>query len=251
MKELIDKFSEHAKTYKKYRPKYPQALFDEIIALTKQMNTCWDCGTGNGQVAIELSKYFKKVYATDISQNQIDHAEKKENVIYKVERAESTSFNDSKFDLITVAQALHWFDFAAFNKEVKRVLKSGGIISVWGYGLLRVESPINKLIDEFYTDTLGTYWNEERKHVDNSYQSIKFDFEEIKLKQDKTININWNLLQLEGYFNSWSSVQNYKKKNSNENPVDLLINNIKAYWKEDEIKEASFPIFMRVGNVDK
>jgi len=118
MKEILDKFSKQAKTYQKYRPRYPQVLYDELLSLTSKRQSCWDCGTGNGQVAIELAKYFEQVYATDISQQQLNQATSIPNITYKVERAESTSFPAQTFDLITVGQAMHWFDFEAFNKEV-------------------------------------------------------------------------------------------------------------------------------------
>ncbi len=102
MKKVKDKFSDRSEFYKKYRPTYPEEFYEEILKLTTGRNECWDCGTGNGQVAAELSKYFNKVYATDISESQIDNADKRDNVIYKVERAEKTTFRDSQFDLITV-----------------------------------------------------------------------------------------------------------------------------------------------------
>lgn len=247
MKEILDKFSKQAKTYQKYRPRYPQTLYDELLSLTPERGSCWDCGTGNGQVALELAKYFQQVYATDISQKQLDQAESKPNITYKVERAESTSFPAQQFDLITVGQAMHWFDFEAFNKEVRRVGKKGGIISIWGYGLLRINKDINALIDQFYTDIVGPYWNKERKHVDTAYQSITFDFEEMKPKQCPPIVVQWDKVQLEGYFNSWSSVQNYLAKNKEENPVPALMKQIDEYWDAKAIKEIKFPIFMRNG----
>ena len=167
MKSVKDKFSNQAKIYKKYRPTCPIEIYQEIIQHVKSKDSCWDCGTGNGQVAINLTKYFKTIYATDISQNQLDNAVQHENIIYKVERAERTNFLDNQFDLITIAQAIHWFDFEAFNKEVRRVSKNEGIISIWGYGLLRINPKIDQLINIFYHEIIGPYWNKERKHKTN------------------------------------------------------------------------------------
>ena len=104
--------------------------------------TAWDCGTGNGQVAVKLSQYFNEVYATDLSSAQIENADKK-NIFYSVENAEETLFPDNKFDLITVAQAIHWFDFENFYNEVERNLKPGGIIAVIGYDIFRINEEIN------------------------------------------------------------------------------------------------------------
>lgn len=219
MKNLNDHFSRQSATYKKYRPLYPIELYEEILDLTPGRNECWDCGTGNGQVAQILSQYFERVMASDISKNQISNSVKAPNITYSVERAENSSFLDNQFDLITVAQAIHWFDFKAFNKEAKRVLKDGGIIAVWGYGLLHVDDAIDKLIHKFYNQIVGPYWPKERGHIDNEYASIIFEFTEMKAKNEYEIKTNWSLGELEGYFNSWSSVQNYIQTNA-DNPVN-------------------------------
>ena len=106
MQKVKDHFSAVSQGYKKYRPEYPKELYDEILKLVKSRNACWDCATGNAQAALQLSKYFDYVYATDISENQITKAEQKDNIIYSVQRAEKTDFGDDQFDLITVAQGI-------------------------------------------------------------------------------------------------------------------------------------------------
>ncbi len=247
MKKIIDNFSRQSFTYKKYRPTYPTELYDDMLSYVKNKENCWDCATGNGQVAVELSKHFKQVFATDISKNQLDQAEQKENIHYSIQRAEQTNFSDHQFDLITVGQAVHWFDFKAFNKEIKRVAKKDGIICIWGYDLLKITPAIDRLIDTFYKDVVGPYWNEERKHIEDKYSSIIFDFEEIQINKNKEIITNWELSDLSGYLNSWSSVQNFMSKNGGENPVDELIVRITENWDSSVKREVRFPIFMRCG----
>lgn len=249
MKEVKDIFSKQASTYKKYRPTYPDELYDDILSQVKEKNSCWDCGTGNGQAAVVLSKHFNKVYATDISNNQLKNAEQISNIEYSIARAEKTSFSNDQFDLVTVGQAAHWFDFDAFNNEVKRVTKKDGMIAIWGYGLLKINDDVDKLIDHFYTEVIGPYWDKERRHIDNEYRSIKFDFEEIHNINKRSINIEWQLSDLQGYFNSWSCVQHYKKQNNDENPVNELIDKISCIWQSDEKKAIKFPIFLRMGRV--
>ena len=250
MESPKDKFSSQSSTYKKFRPTYPDELYDAILKTVKSRNECWDCGTGNGQVAVELSKHFKKVYATDLSQKQIDNAEKRENIVYSVGTAEKTEFEDNKFDLITAAQAAHWFNMEAFNAEMRRVCKNSGIVSVWGYGLLRINDPINKLIDKFYNDIIGPYWDAERRHIENEYNSLNFDFDELNTPKNLFIKIRWTLREFEGYLNSWSSVQNYKELKK-ENPVTWMMDNLKKLWGENVQKEVRFPIFMKMGVVSK
>lgn len=251
MKEIIDNFSRQSSQYKKYRPRYPKELYEYILSLVDVHDKCWDCGTGNGQVAIELSKSFKQVYATDISKNQISIAEGNSNITYTVQRAEKTSFEDDTFNLITVGQAVHWFDFKAFNKEVKRVSKNQSILCIWGYDLLRIEKDIDTIIDTFYTSIIGPYWNTERKHIDSQYRSIEFDFKELESPKDLKIDTKWNRNNLIGYLNSWSSVQHYLKQNNGENPIDKIETELKELWKENEVKEVQFPLFMRIGLIEK
>lgn len=247
MKEVKDIFSVQSASYKKYRPTYPTELYDDILSNVEGRNECWDCGTGNGQVALVLSKHFKQVQASDISEGQLNKATQKKNINYSITRAEKTHFADDRFDLVTVGQAAHWFDFDAFNQEVKRVTKKGGLIAIWGYGLLRIDSQVDTLIDHFYKDIIGPYWDPERRHIDSAYQSINFDFEEIPYSKQRTIDVKWEIAQLQGYFNSWSCVQHYKNQNNGENPVDELIDKVGACWNTDTKMDIKFPLFIRLG----
>ncbi len=246
MKKIIDNFSSQADYYKKYRPVYPQILYDEILQWVPKRQRCWDCGTGNGQVAVVLADYFDEVVATDVSAKQIEAAEPRDNISYKVERAEQTAFAEASFDLITVAQAMHWFDQPAFNREVKRLLKPGGIIAIWGYGLMRVNQAVNAVIDEFYTQIIGPYWDPERRQIDDHYASIIFDFAEIPVSKPLAIVDEWPYERLEGYFNSWSSVQHYINKEG-QNPVPELVGKIRQHWPQGKSKQVTFPIFLRLG----
>lgn len=253
MKASQDNFSKQALAYKKFRPTYPQGLYDELLRITANLSRqkAWDCGTGNGQVAVELAKHYEQVIATDISQKQIDQASTAPNLVYRVERAEQTSFLDDQFDLITVGQAMHWFDFEAFEREVRRVGRAGGVISIWGYGLLRITAAINEQIDHFYTDIIGPYWNEERRHIDRAYQSIPFNFPEIPTANDLAIEVEWTLEQFEGYLNSWSSVQHYIRQHNGENPVTGFIKELTAVWPADVTHAIKFPVFIRSGVIQK
>ncbi|MBT8184655.1 MAG: class I SAM-dependent methyltransferase [Eudoraea sp.] len=251
MKKALDIFSKQAVTYKKFRPTYPQELYDEILQFVPERISCWDCATGNGQVAAVLSGYFQNVYATDISEAQLQHAVKAENIIYKEERAEKTSFAADQFDLITVAQAMHWFDMEAFNREAYRVAKNGGIIAIWAYGLLSIDKDIDKLLKEFCFKKLGPFWNDERKHVDSGYSTVVFRFEQISVEQPGEIKTRWNMAQLEGYLNSWSSVQHFKAQSKSIDPVPELMEKIRTLWGSNNHKRINFPLYLKVGRVVK
>ena len=248
MKKAMDRFSIQSKTYKDFRPSYPEALYKYIYSFCDAMHSCWDCGTGNGQVAAVLSKSFDQVFATDISQQQIKNAILKPNIQYSVQRAEQTTFPEQYFDLITVAQAAHWFDLPSFNMEVNRVLRPNGIIAIWGYGLLKINPEIDALVNHFYQHIIGTYWDKERGHIDNNYSTILFNFNEVDIKENFKIEAKWTIDQLKGYFNSWSSVQNYKDKNKGDNPVEQLIMDLAPIWNTTR-QQITFPIFIRMGTL--
>lgn len=140
-----DYFSSQAKTYAAFRPTYPESLYQFVFTYLNGRHAAWDCATGNGQVAQRLSRDFSSVYATDISEAQLDNAYKASNIFYSIAGAENTAFADRQFDLITVAQALHWFDLPMFYDEVRRTLKDGGLLAVWGYSMLTVDASIDPL----------------------------------------------------------------------------------------------------------
>jgi ubiquinone/menaquinone biosynthesis C-methylase UbiE len=76
--------------------------------------------------------------ATDASAEQIASATRCDNVEYRVAPAEQTGLPDASIDLVTVAQALHWFDRERFFAEVKRVLRPGGVLALWVYATSRI-----------------------------------------------------------------------------------------------------------------
>ncbi|MDO7743273.1 MAG: class I SAM-dependent methyltransferase [Pedobacter sp.] len=242
---MKDNFSTQSAAYAQFRPTYPQELYDFLLSLVAEKNTAWDCATGNGQVARELANHFKQVFGTDISENQLKHAVRQDNISYLVEPSERSSFGDHAFDLITVAQAIHWFQFDAFYLEVKRTLKPGGIFAAIGYGIMQVDQKVDQVIDVLYEEILGEYWDKERVYIEEEYETIPFPFEEITTP-DFAIKTTWNFDELIGYLNTWSSLQHYIKANG-KNPLELVMSDLKAAWGADAEKEITFPVLLRVG----
>lgn len=243
-----DHFSTQSSDYSKYRPDYPQELYDFILSEVNEHKTAWDCGTGNGQAAIVLSQYFEKVFATDPSAEQIKNASPKSNIEYRVASAENSTLPDNSIDLITVAQALHWFDFEKFFAEVKRVSKPDAAIAVWSYELCKVDEEINKIFMKFYRDILEDYWAPERKHVENAYRDIPFPFTEVK-EQVFYMKKQWNLQDFIGYLSTWSAVQKYIKINGT-NPLELVAADFEKAWiNPAAVKEVSFPVTVKTGKV--
>ncbi|MEY4931267.1 MAG: hypothetical protein RI909_1991 [Bacteroidota bacterium] len=244
---MKDRFSKHAIQYAQFRPTYPPELYEFIYHHVKHFDTAWDAGTGNGQAARDLVMRFKKVFATDISAKQIEHAYQHDRIFYSIAQ-DSSSFADNSFDLITIAQAAHWFDMKAFSAEAVRVSKPEGIIALWGYSLLRVHPRIDLLLHHFYKEVVGAYWDAERNHIDEHYENLYFPFQQIP-SPDFSISVSWTLAELEGYLSTWSAVQKYMLV-ERKNPVANLISQIKKYWK-DERQIVNFPMFLKLGQIKK
>lgn len=242
-----DLFSSQSKAYAAFRPTYPAELYQFVFSHTANFDVAWDCATGNGQVARDLSSRFKKVYATDLSQQQLDEAFKAHNIEYSLSKAEQTSFHDNSFDLITVGQALHWIDTAQFYAEAKRVGKPNSTIAIWGYSLLTIEDVLDQHFNEFYFDRVGKYWDSARRLVESKYSTIEFPFSN---KREATFEIKaeWNREQFAGYLTSWSSTQNFMKAEG-VNPVPEFIRSIKHLWDEGETKTVRFPVFVKIGTI--
>lgn len=240
-----DYFSGHSKLYATFRPTYPDALYEFIFSHVKQFDVAWDCATGNGQVAQVLAKHFKQVFASDISSEQLKHAHQANNIVYRAEPAEHTSFTGNQFNLITVAQAIHWFNRANFFQEVARIAKPDAILAVWGYANCMVNPEIDKFFFHFYQNTVGPYWDKARVLIEEHYRTIVFPFEEIPAPPFQ-INVQWNLDQFAGYITTWSATQKYIQA-TGVDPVPEFIGQVKPYWRLT--MPVTFPVFLRLMRV--
>ncbi len=244
--KFIDYYSRRSEVYAKYRPKYPPDLFEYLASICTRQNTAWDCATGSGQAATGLAGHFKKVLASDPSKGQITNAEQCDNLHYFISTAENSGIKSGSIDLVTVAQAVHWFDFDLFYAEIRRILHRQGVIAFWSYNLLKITSDIDKIIDNFYWSILKKYWREERKHIDEDYRTIPFPFDE-KDSPAFSMTAEWNLAHLTGYLSSWSAVKTYLNEN-NIDPVSLISDELKNVWGVPEkIRSIVWPLNLRIG----
>ncbi|TRO66587.1 class I SAM-dependent methyltransferase [Christiangramia sabulilitoris] len=243
---MKDNFSSRSKEYRKFRPGYPPEVFQLIRQHLTACDSAWDCGTGNGQVAAILSDFFHLVEATDISENQLKNAINRRNIKYSVQPAEKTDFCDNQFDLIITAQAVHWFDFEQFYSELKRCLKPEGLFVILGYGLFHSNPETNRIIENFYQNIVGPYWDKERSYLDQNYKTIPFPFQEIKTSAFEQ-QYYWNIEHLLGYLRTWSAVKHYEKKNR-EDPVNKIESSLGiAFGVTNYVR---FPILLRMGKMD-
>ncbi|MBL7723824.1 MAG: class I SAM-dependent methyltransferase [Chitinophagaceae bacterium] len=245
-----DLFSNQSDLYARYRPTYPQELFDYILSFVNEKNLAWDCATGNGQAATILSTHFKKVIATDISTAQLSKAVQKENIEYVVCPAESTSFDENIFDLVTVAQAYHWLKWSSFKEEVTRVAKPRAVLAVWMYGGHRTDDvTVNKAVRSFHKNITGPYWDNERRHVDDNYATVEFNYELLPAKEF-TIQLSWQREDLLGYISTWSALQKYEAAQGHS-ALPFIKREIENLWLPGEVKKVIFPVYLKLGRITK
>jgi ubiquinone/menaquinone biosynthesis C-methylase UbiE len=199
-------FSDKSELYASARPTYPPEMYRYLSSACPATQRAWDCACGNGQAASGLIREFDQVYATDVSDQQIVNARQHPGITYSVSPSEKTSFDDDAFDLVCVAQALHWFDFDAFWPEVKRVLKPGGVFAAWGYTWLRVDREIDAIIEQGILETIKPYWAPQNKLIWDHYRDVHIPFTPMDPPSMK-MEFEWNLNQLFNYLHTYSATR--------------------------------------------
>lgn len=244
-----DHFSTQADRYTQFRPHYGPELFQYLAGLVSRREFAWDCGTGSGQAAVALAEFFTEVVATDPSARQIEHAQPHNRVRYLVASAEHTPLASDSIDLITVAQAVHWFDRPRFYQEVRRVGRNGSVLAVWAYGLATISPVVDAVVEQLYEPILGRYWPPERKLIEERYTTIDFPFEEL-VAPPFEMTAQWSLPDLLGYLGTWSSVEKYRATNGSD-PLELIATELRQAWGEPETQRlVRWPLYLRVGRVD-
>lgn len=248
-----DHFSGHAAAYAAARPAYPDALFDWLAAQCPRRELAWDAGCGNGQASVALAAHFRRVHAGDPSAAQIAAAAPHPRVTYVVERGERCGLPDASADLVAVAQALHWFDLAAFYAEVRRVLRPGGVIAAWTYGLNRIEGAddpgIDALLRALHDRTLGPYWPPERRHAAAGYRDLPFPFAEFSVP-DFTLRCDWTLPQFLAYLASWSAAQRHLAATGRD-AIAAAAPALQAAWGDpQQTRAVIWPLAIRAGRTE-
>jgi ubiquinone/menaquinone biosynthesis C-methylase UbiE len=205
----------------------------------------WDCATGNGQAAVELGEVFDRVIATDASDKQVANAEQHPRVEYRVAAAEASGLEAGTVDLITVAQALHWFDLEKFYAEARRVLKPGGVLAAWAYKLATVSPAIDALVNHYYSDIVGPFWPAERVLVEK-FEELPFPFTAVEAPPFETV-AEWSAENVLGYLRTWSATQRFMAAEQRD-PLEEIEEELRAAWGED-VRRVVWPLTIRAGRV--
>jgi SAM-dependent methyltransferase len=240
-----DHFSAHAHEYSRFRPGYPDELFSWLASLLGRRELAWDCATGNGQAARGLAPHFGRTVAADASLDQIGQAAMIEGVDFVGALAAMPPLATGSVDLVTVAQAMHWFDLTPFYAAARRTLRPEGVLASWTYGLFRSTADIDGVVGRFANETIGSFWPPERRHVDAGYSDLPFPFEEIAAPEF-LMRVNWSFTDLLDYLGTWSAVRRSWQARG-FSPVADLEDELAAAWRDAPVREIRWRLAMRVG----
>ena len=243
-----DHFSGVSRDYQRYRPAYPPSLFSQLAALTPVHELAWDCAAGSGQAVPGLQNHFSSVVASDASLAQIQTC-RVPGVHRFCSLAEAVPLGDNSVDLITVAQAAHWFDLERFYTEARRVLRPGGVLAIWTYKLLQSTPEVEEVVFRLHGETLGGDWPAQRQLVENGYRDLPFPFKELTLSPEY-MSAQWGLQSLMGYLATWSAVGRYRKRTGMD-PLHGVGEELERCWPRGQAKiQITWPVAMRVGRVE-
>ncbi|MBI3885471.1 MAG: class I SAM-dependent methyltransferase [Opitutae bacterium] len=241
-----DHFSTQAATYARARPTYPSALFAELARLAPGRALAWDCGAGNGQAAVGLAEHFERVVATEPSAAQLAAAAAHPRVVYQQSAETVSGVADGAVDLVTAAQAAHWFNRPAFYAEVQRVLRPGGVVALVSYGFCAITPGVDALVQVFYSETLGPYWPPERVLVETGYRDFDFPFAEFAFPAI-AMEHAWALDEFADYLRSWSAVARYRQARGSD-PVAPLRERLATVWGDaGQKRRIVWPLAGRIG----
>jgi SAM-dependent methyltransferase len=235
-----DLFSGQSADYARFRPTYPDALFSWLVSVVPGRDCAVDVATGNGQAARLLAPHFARVVALDASAAQIAEAPAHPQVQYRVAPAEATGLDAASVDLLTVAQAFHWLDQPRFFAEAGRLLRPGGVLAVWCYGLTRITPAVDAVVQHLYGDLLGSYWEPERRLVEDGYGGVTFPFDPIEAPPFE-MTAQWQLADLLGYLRTWSALKAFVRARGSD-PLVALAPDLAAAWGDPGARLVRWPL---------
>src|SRR5688572_17484917 len=199
-------FAEGAHAYASARPGYPDALFEWLASQCSERRSAWDCATGNGQAARGLAARFERVCASDVSFEQVRNATPSRGVAYLVCAAERTPFAGGTFDLVAVAQALHWLDLSRFWSEVVRIARPGALFAAWGYDGLESTPRVDERVVSPFLEIVAPFWASNNRLLWDGYrdEDIDFPFERMEVP-GFALELDWSGAQLLAYIATWSA----------------------------------------------
>lgn len=241
MNQADDHFSPIAKEYVRGRLGYPLELYRTLAAQCPAHDLAWDCGCGSGQVACDLPEFFARVIATDISEPLLALAPPDPRVVYRAAPAESSGLPAASVDVITVAQAVHWFDLDQFWREVLRVLKPGGMLAIWGYTWPQVNEATNRVLDRLRQE-IAPFWPARSALLHNNYEALNPPLQELTLPAFE-LSAAWSLDDYLAHLRSWSAVR-YCTEAQHRDIIETLLPEFRSAWPTPAVN-VRWPLVLR------
>ena len=164
-------FDSAADQYDAARPSYPPLVFDELERRTGPLRgrLVLDFGAGTGIASRQLVARGAAVVALDIGEQMLRRARVHgPQVPCVVADGHRMPVRDAAVELLTFAQAWHWFDGPRATAEVARVLKPGGYWAAWWN---RASAAGERWFDQYEEllerDCPGYTW---RRHLDTELE---------------------------------------------------------------------------------
>jgi ubiquinone/menaquinone biosynthesis C-methylase UbiE len=225
-----EKPSWDAGEYVRSRPDYPAAAFTIVREAYEAARAASptlaapgdavaaDIATGSGQFARGLARSFGTVIGIDALSSQVEAgkaAAPAPNISFRLGTAEATGLPDASVDILTTAEALHWFDIPAFYAEAARVLKPGGLIVIAGYRSSAIvnNAAADAAFQEVWGPILAPYWHPRVTIMEALYRGHEPPaslFDEVT-RHDGVLRIHrrWSAEQTTAFARSWSGYAAY------------------------------------------
>lgn len=270
-------FDTQGQNYDIYRPKYPKPFVEEILKFTDNKNTYLDLASGTGILFFELFDSFNKdCVIHDRSAKQLQTASEK---LKSVQRASPVHVLECdayeipkqlpkplKFDLVTIAQAYHWFEpFRMLDYATKELLADGGALAITGYfcdgfdyNYLAEDEAFSKSgqrhYDEFYR-IVKPHFDCDRDTLDAEHKDVDFSkyFETVK-RSSVDITKELTIDEFQKYLHTYSGynlyVNKFKGQSDFVDPNEKLFNDVKKeladFYQKRKISIKEKPINMKM-----
>lgn len=249
MRRFPDHFSGHADRYAAHRPRYPTGLGAALAGLVGRHGRAWDAGCGPGRLTALLAPHFGHVVGTDASPEQLAGAEREEGTSYVCALAEAAPLTAGSIDLVTAAQAAHWFDVEGFYDEVRRVARGGAALALVTYDRPRVSEAVDRVVDRFHDEVLEGHWSDRRRHVDARYATLPFPFEPLDVEV-ADLEERWPAEAFLAYVETWSGTKAFERTRGRER-IDRFRDELVRAWADPgRERTVTWPLTVRAGRVD-
>lgn len=182
------RFDGKATTYARYRPGYPEALVDywyEELGFTPE-SAIADVGAGTGILSALLAARGSRVVAVEPNDDMRSEAVVSLDAYPRCRvvrgTAEETTLEDGSIDVVTAAQAFHWFDQNRFRSECRRILKAQGLVVLaWNARLandvlMRENDAINRKYAAAYKGFTGGFAKSSTVKLANFFREGGFEY---------------------------------------------------------------------------